>query len=58
VLGKLAMPCGTQSDFETRLSALADVINSLEVADEDLSAEHRDHRARFWTITIIPSISS
>jgi hypothetical protein len=44
VLGKLATPCVSQSDFESKLSALADTINSFDVRDEDLEPNHRgDH---------------
>jgi hypothetical protein len=33
VAGKLATPCESQQDFEVKLSALADLLNSLEVSD-------------------------
>ena len=42
VLGKMATPCASQADFEVKLSALADIINLLEVRDDDLSPEHRE----------------
>lgn len=42
VPGKLAMPCGSAADFEAKLSALADIINSLDIADGDLALAHRD----------------
>lgn len=47
VAGKLAMPCATHAEFEVKLSALADIMNSLEIGDEDLNPEHRvspDHQ--------------
>jgi hypothetical protein len=44
VAGKLATTCTSQADFEVKLSALADIINSLDVADEDLAPEHRESK--------------
>lgn len=44
VLGKLATPCESASDLESKLSAVADVMNSFDIADADLSPAHRGHK--------------
>ncbi len=41
VAGKLATPCGSAAEFEVKLSALADIISSLDIADGDLAPAHR-----------------
>ncbi len=39
--GKLATPCETSADFEAKLSALAQVMNSFDVPEKLLKDEHR-----------------
>lgn len=41
VVGKLATPCASAADLEMKLSALADIINSFDIADGDLAPAHR-----------------
>lgn len=41
VVGKLATPCSSATDLESKLSALADIINSFDIADGDLAPAHR-----------------
>lgn len=40
VVGKLATPCSSATDLESKLSALADIINSFDIADGDLTPAH------------------
>jgi hypothetical protein len=44
VVGKLATPCMSSSDLEAKLSALADVIKSFSIEDDDLAPEHRANK--------------
>lgn len=40
VPGKLATPCASAADLESKLSALADVMNSFDIPDGDLAPVH------------------
>jgi hypothetical protein len=44
VVGKLATPCVSSADLEAKLSALADVIKSFSIEDDDLVPGHRAHK--------------